>query len=302
MRYEKGTMELSPARDIPLLQQVLRSGFVTGDQLYEFMRLEQTEGSRQAFDHRVRRLVGHGLIEKRPGLARGRHQVYSISKDGASVLIDAGELFAGRRNVDVVKQSCAHWLELNEVHLALWRSRALVRWTPATEICSQNLTSYRYAKDYDAVVAVGCDGGEARFALEYERTPKTQVCGHLGPRAFQTAGIELRDNWSKSFATPRRARGSTGQSAPYTEELTRPWKGGVVCLPFPRRNCAKSRSSLTARAWGIPVRAVGRASFGAVNMSTCCKEACRTRRTIEWSSLLQSKGCAPLSGPAKSQS
>jgi hypothetical protein len=111
MRYEKGTMELSPARDIPLLQQVLRSGFVTGNQLYEFMRLEQTEGSRQAFDHRVRRLVGHGLIEKRPGLARGRHQVYSISKDGASVLIDAGELFAGRRNVDVVKQSCAHWLE-----------------------------------------------------------------------------------------------------------------------------------------------------------------------------------------------
>ena len=173
MRYEKGTMELSPARDIPLLQQVLRSGFVTGNQLYEFMRLEQTEGSRQAFDHRLRRLVGHGLIEKRPGLARGRHQVYSISKDGASVLIDAGELFAGRRNVDVVKQSCAHWLELNEVHLALWRSRALVRWTPATEICSQNLTSYRYAKDYDAVVAVGCDSGEARFALEYERTPKT---------------------------------------------------------------------------------------------------------------------------------
>jgi hypothetical protein len=29
MRYEKGTMELSPARDIPLLQHVLRSGFVT---------------------------------------------------------------------------------------------------------------------------------------------------------------------------------------------------------------------------------------------------------------------------------
>ena len=95
-------MELSPARDIPLLQQVLRSGFVTGNQLYEFMRLEQTEGSRQAFDHRVRRLVGHGLIEKRPGLARGRHQVYSISKDGASVLIDAGELFGRQLGKRVV--------------------------------------------------------------------------------------------------------------------------------------------------------------------------------------------------------
>src|SRR5947207_13983829 len=117
MRYEKGTMELSPARDIPLLQQVLRSGFVTGNQLYEFMQLEQTEGSRQAFDHRLRRLVGHGLIEKRPGLARGRHQAYSISKDGASVLIDAGEISAGRRTVEVVKECCTHWIKHNEVHL-----------------------------------------------------------------------------------------------------------------------------------------------------------------------------------------
>jgi len=47
---------------------------------------------------------------------------------------------------------------------------------------------------------------------------------------------------------------------------------------------------------GNPVRAVGRAYFGAVNMSASCKEVCRTRRTIEWSSLLQSRGCAPLSG------
>jgi len=30
-----------------------------------------------------------------------------------------------------------------------------------------------------------------------------------------------------------------------------------MCLPFPRMNCAKSRSSLTAHAWEIPVREVG---------------------------------------------
>ena len=45
MRYEKGTIQISPARDIPLLQQVLRSGFATSDQLYEFMQLNQTERS-----------------------------------------------------------------------------------------------------------------------------------------------------------------------------------------------------------------------------------------------------------------
>src|SRR5260370_38437984 len=98
MRYEKGTMELSTARDIPLLQQVLRSGFVTGNQLYEFMRLEQTEGSRQAFDHRLRRLVGHGLIEKRPRLARGADQEYPTNKDGRARVIDAGGVVRGRRN------------------------------------------------------------------------------------------------------------------------------------------------------------------------------------------------------------
>ena len=64
MRYEKGTIQISPARDIPLLQQVLRSGFATSDQLYEFMQLNQSERSRQAFDHRLRRLLAHGLIEK----------------------------------------------------------------------------------------------------------------------------------------------------------------------------------------------------------------------------------------------
>ena len=37
------TIQISPARDIPLLQQVLRSGFATSDQLYEFMQLNQSE-------------------------------------------------------------------------------------------------------------------------------------------------------------------------------------------------------------------------------------------------------------------
>jgi len=157
--------------------------------------------------------------------------VYSISKDGASVLIDAGELFAGRRNVDVVKQSCAHWLELNEVHLALWRSRALVRWTPATEICSQNLTSYRYAKDYDAVVAVGCDGGEARFALEYERTPKTfgaygEIANALEDETLVDTILYLASNYHlmcivRDRVTPQRVRVCVGLVAEFMSKLLR---------------------------------------------------------------------------------
>ena len=174
MRYEKGTIQLNPTRDIPLLQQILRSGFATSDQLYEFMQLNQTERSRQAFDHRVRRLLAHGLIEKRQGAARGRPQVYVISKEGASLLIDIGELFAGRIGMETGERSCSHWLDLNDLHLALAKADLLMRWTPASEICSQNdLTQFKYAKDYDAVVAVDFEGKELRFGLEYERTPKT---------------------------------------------------------------------------------------------------------------------------------
>ena len=174
MRYEKGTIQISLARDIPLLQQVLRSGFATSDQLYEFMQLNQSERSRQAFDHRLRRLLAHGLIEKHQGAARGRPQVFVISKEGASLLIDMGELFAGRIGMETGERSCSHWLDLNDLHLALAKAHMLLRWTPASEICSQNdLTQFKYAKDYDAVVAVQSEGREMRFGLEYERTPKT---------------------------------------------------------------------------------------------------------------------------------
>ena len=72
------------------------------------------------------------------------------------------------------ERSCSHWLDLNDLHLALARAHMLFRWTPASEICSQNdLTQFKYAKDYDAVVAVESEGREMRFGLEYERTPKT---------------------------------------------------------------------------------------------------------------------------------
>lgn len=57
MRYEKGSIQLSVCHDHPLLRQVLRCGFVTHDQLFEFLRLVCYERNHQSFDWRVRRLV-----------------------------------------------------------------------------------------------------------------------------------------------------------------------------------------------------------------------------------------------------
>ena len=71
------------------------------------------------------------------------------------------------------RNQVAHFLELNEIHLALKRTGMLVYWTPETEVRSQSdLTSRGYAKYYDAVVMIRLAGQDCKFALEYERTPK----------------------------------------------------------------------------------------------------------------------------------
>jgi hypothetical protein len=49
------------------------------------------------------------------------------------------------------------------------------RWIPATEIRSQNeLTTFGYAKDYDAIVEIRCADGSVKFGLEYERSAKAE--------------------------------------------------------------------------------------------------------------------------------
>ena len=57
MRYQKGSFELSRAQDLPLLRQVLRSQFVTYEQMFEFMKLGCHEIRRQSFNWRIKRLV-----------------------------------------------------------------------------------------------------------------------------------------------------------------------------------------------------------------------------------------------------
>jgi hypothetical protein len=101
-------------------------------------------------------------------------EVYSISRAGASELVGRGEYYSG--STDIGKESnghVQHALELNDIHLALKRTRTLIHWTPESDIRSRNeFTGIGYVKDYDAVVAVRIDEHEYRFALEYERTQK----------------------------------------------------------------------------------------------------------------------------------
>ncbi|MBZ5550769.1 MAG: hypothetical protein LAO22_22890 [Acidobacteriia bacterium] len=176
MRYWKGSIALSTARDYPLLRYVLHSGFITHHQLFEFLRLDHYASSRNAFNNRVLRLVKHGLLIRHELPFINREAVYSVSEAGASEMAGKGECYA--RPIDHFKPSDGqghlhHSLDLNEIHLTLKRTGTLVYWTPETEIRSRNdLTTAGYWKYYDAVVVVRLAGQDCRFALEYERTPK----------------------------------------------------------------------------------------------------------------------------------
>jgi len=176
VRYLKGSIALSDTKDYPILRRVLHCTFVTPGQLFQFMKLDYCASSRNAFDNRVRRLLAHQLLIKHEISTMNRGVVYSISPAGASELIGKGEYYSGPMEYGRTSNGhVQHALELNEIHLALKRTGELIRWTPESDIRSRNeFTNIGFRKDYDAAVALRIDGQEHRFALEYERTPKSR--------------------------------------------------------------------------------------------------------------------------------
>jgi hypothetical protein len=177
MRYPTGSIQLNQSRDLPLLRQILRSEFVTQSQLFEFMQLGHYERSRNSFHWRMRRLVGRGLVLRRTLVAGTGDAVYSIASDAAALLQSLGEyclVGCSRGGAENATRNALHAIVLNDIQLSALRAGLLVRWMGPMEIRSQNeLTAFGFAKDYDAIVTVRTDIGERRFALEYERTPKS---------------------------------------------------------------------------------------------------------------------------------
>ena len=180
MRYPKGSIQLNQSRDLPLLRQILRSEFVTHSQLFEFSQLNHYERSRNSFDWRMRRLVGRGLVLRQTLAAGTGEAVYSVASTAGTLLQSMGEyclIGCDRADANTASKNALHAIGLNGIHLTALRAEVLVRWVAAAEIRSQNeLTAFGFAKDYDAIVTVLTDIGERRFALEYERSPKSAKC------------------------------------------------------------------------------------------------------------------------------
>jgi len=176
MRYRKGTIDISPTYDEPILTWVLRCGFISTGQLGRFLAFDGHRLPQRSFNWRVQRLVEHGLMQQCKIPIIAREAVYSISALGVAHMMGRGEYCAGaadRFENGNGSAAILHALDLNEIRLTLQEAGVLGRWTSDTEIRAQNeFTTFGYAKDYDAVVTVRLYGGEPEFALEYERTPK----------------------------------------------------------------------------------------------------------------------------------
>jgi hypothetical protein len=106
---------------------------------------------------------------------------YSIGATGMEYLSVRGECFTQKnqrqtRDCTAVPGALLHSLGVNDLYLRMHLDGVLARWKWETQIRAQNeLTTVRYAKDYDAIVTVRLEHDEAEFALEYERMAKTHA-------------------------------------------------------------------------------------------------------------------------------
>ena len=144
------------------------------------MRHSGYELSRGSFWWRVKRLEDHGFITRHSLPMAHRDPIFAIASSGLVYLVEnVGTPYNGPEagpDIRVDGVGVAHALGVNEVHLDLLRSRALVSWENEMEIrCRNEVADTKYAKDYDAIVTLALGGRQLLFALEYERTPKAQT-------------------------------------------------------------------------------------------------------------------------------
>jgi len=175
MGFQKGSITLSPAKDIPILLQVLHSRFITHDQLFEFMVIDCIELKRASFTWRVGRLVEGGLLIRRCARPLTASPVYSLTDVGALMLADYSPVLDSPNDRETSLPSHVnHSIGLTDLRLSLARQGLLENWESEVTIRAKNeLTRSGYAKDYDAIVTVRLDERLVPFALEYERTPKS---------------------------------------------------------------------------------------------------------------------------------
>jgi hypothetical protein len=179
VRYQKGSIGLTNPKDKAILNFVADSRYVTHWQLRAFLVLDQSEGNKRVFNWRIRRLVRKGLVRKQVLPFLNGQALYSITRAGIQALEQLGVYYLGAnldRDRDAHEAQIPHALELNYIRLALHCTGSLWQWISEPFIRALNLSpSASYAKVYDGIARVHLAGEFVSFAIEYERTLKSQA-------------------------------------------------------------------------------------------------------------------------------
>ena len=179
MRYQKGSIGLNDFRDKPILRFVAESRYIGHSQLWRFSRTAFAEFNRQVFNWRIRRLVRGGLVRRQVVPFLDGEALYSITGRGIQALERLGVYYLGadlNREKELHEFQIPHALELNAIRLALMRTYEFSSWIPESFIRVLNLSpATAYAKVYDGIARVRLTGGSIEFAVEYERTLKSQA-------------------------------------------------------------------------------------------------------------------------------
>jgi len=178
MRYHKGSVGLNHIKDKAILHFVADARFVTRWQLSSLAFLEYREINRRVFNWRVQRLVEAGLMRKQVLSYLNGEALYSITRAGVQALEQLGIYYLGaspERERDALEFQIPHSLEVNNIRIALKATNNLMLWIPEVAIRVLNLSSATaYAKVYDGIAEVYVEGDYVTFAIEYERTFKSQ--------------------------------------------------------------------------------------------------------------------------------
>ena len=140
MRYRKGLIAISKARDIPMLLLIRDSRAISFSQLVEELLQDATETNSRSVYWRVNRLVNCGFVEKRTYQRIVGEPVYAITHDGLSLLEGNGysllALGSFTRTI-VAGAEIPHMLELNAIRLSLKKSGLLVEWKNELQVISE---------------------------------------------------------------------------------------------------------------------------------------------------------------------
>jgi hypothetical protein len=187
VRYLGGSIAISCDADVPLLRTVHRAGHVTVHQLYDSLHPAKEKRLWDTLNWRIGRLVQHKVLDRTPvvGLPSA---VLSLGENGEFYLQGREQFLverAGRSRSATQRHQIWHDVELFDIQLALRRAGVVVFWESEPEVKATNdFTTDRYAKYYDAVVTFRSGDRCGKVAIEYERTPKSskayeRICSEI---------------------------------------------------------------------------------------------------------------------------